>query len=95
MVASGTKLQAPGSMQDDEKSQSVAYFQAYQKRILGAKSVMIIGGGAVGVQMATDVKELYPEKEVTLVHSRNQLMPLYHQGLDQIIKHRCQELGVR
>ncbi|ETS85423.1 hypothetical protein PFICI_03448 [Pestalotiopsis fici W106-1] len=94
VVASGTKLQAPGSMTEDDKLSSVRYFQAYQKRITNAKSVIIVGGGAVGVQMATDAKELYPEKDVTLVHSRQKLMPLYHEQLDRIIKDRCEELGV-
>lgn len=95
VVATGTKLQAPGSMQDNEKALSIKYFQDYQKRVQDAKSVLIVGGGAVGVQMATDLKELYPEKEVTLVHSRNQLMPLYHQELDKIIKARFEELGIK
>lgn len=55
---------------------------------------MIIGGGAVGVQIATDIKELYPNKSVTLVHSRSSLMNRFHPKLDQIIKERCEELGV-
>ncbi|KAH8652137.1 hypothetical protein BX600DRAFT_516211 [Xylariales sp. PMI_506] len=94
VVASGTKLQAPGTMLDDEKPLSIKYLQAYQNRVKEAKSIVVVGGGAVGVQMATDLKELYPEKQVTLVHSRNQLMPNYHERLDQIIKERCKELGV-
>jgi hypothetical protein len=28
-------------------------------------------------EFATDLKEIYPEKEVTLLHSRPQLMPIY------------------
>ncbi|KAH7033538.1 putative amid-like NADH oxidoreductase [Microdochium trichocladiopsis] len=95
VVATGTKLQAPGTMQDDEKPLSVKYFQAYQGRVAAARSVILVGGGAVGVQMATDLKELYPDKEVTLVHSRNKLMPLYHEALDGLIKSRFEELGVK
>jgi NADH dehydrogenase FAD-containing subunit len=95
VVATGTKLRAPGTMEHDEKPQSVKYFQSYQKAIENAKSVVIVGGGAVGVQMAADLKELYPEKEVTLVHSRQQLMPVYHEALDKIIKQRFDELGVK
>ncbi|KAI1747245.1 FAD/NAD(P)-binding domain-containing protein [Xylaria castorea] len=95
VVATGTKLRAPGTMHDDEKPLSVKYLQAYQQRLRDAKSVAIIGGGAVGVQMATDLKEIYPDKEVTLIHSRNQLMPVYHEKLDEIIKARFQELGVK
>jgi NADH dehydrogenase FAD-containing subunit len=95
VVATGTKLQEPGTMTDDEKPLSVKYFQSYQKRVSGANSIIIVGGGAVGVQMATDLKELYPEKDITLVHSRNQLMPVYHEALDKIIKDRFKELGVK
>ncbi|KAI0487531.1 hypothetical protein F4859DRAFT_465374 [Xylaria cf. heliscus] len=95
VVATGTKLRAPGTMQDDEKPLSVKYLRGYQQRLKDAKSIAIVGGGAVGVQMATDLKEIYPDKDVTLVHSRNQLMPLYHKKLDEIIKARCQELGVK
>lgn len=95
VVATGTKLRAPGTMRDDEKPLSVKYLQEYQQRLKHANSIAIIGGGAVGVQMATDLKETYPSKEITLVHSRNQLMPLYHEKLDEIIKERCQELGVK
>ncbi|KAH8197572.1 hypothetical protein TruAng_008256 [Truncatella angustata] len=90
VVASGTKLQAPGSMQDDEKSLSVKYFQEYQKRILKAKSVVIVG--VLEEHLLTWNMQ---EKEVTLVHSRSQLMPLYHEKLDLIIKERCEELGVK
>ncbi|KAI0440142.1 FAD/NAD(P)-binding domain-containing protein [Xylaria telfairii] len=95
VVATGTKLRAPGTMQDDEKPLSIKYLQGYQQRLKDARSIAIVGGGAVGVQMATDLKEIYPDKEITLVHSRNQLMPLYHKKLDEIIKARCQELGVK
>ncbi|TGJ78336.1 hypothetical protein E0Z10_g10430 [Xylaria hypoxylon] len=95
VVATGTKLRAPGTMQDDDKPLSVKYLQGYQQRLKTAGSIAIIGGGAVGVQMATDLKEIYPDKEITLVHSRDQLMPLYHEKLSDIIKARCQELGIK
>lgn len=29
------------------------------------------------IEYATDLKEIYPEKEVTLLHSRQRLMPIY------------------
>ncbi|KAF2966581.1 hypothetical protein GQX73_g6958 [Xylaria multiplex] len=48
-----------------------------------------------GIVVATDLKEIYPEKEITLIHSRDQLMPLFHNDLSEIIKARCQELGVK
>ncbi|KAK2067303.1 hypothetical protein P8C59_001056 [Phyllachora maydis] len=95
VAATGTRLAPPGTMDSDEKVPSVAYLQQYQQGIKQANSVTIIGGGAVGVQMACDLKEVYPEKEITLVHSRDTLMPVYHPALSSIIKARFSELGVK
>ncbi|KAK1763883.1 hypothetical protein QBC33DRAFT_548801 [Phialemonium atrogriseum] len=94
VAASGTRLPAPGSMQSNEKPPSVDYFKVHQEGVKKAPSILIIGGGAVGVQMACDLKEVYPDKEITLVHSRDVLMPVYHEKLSNIIKDRFKELGV-
>lgn len=82
-------------MEDDEKAKSIDYFKAYQVSVEKAASIVIVGGGAVGVQMATDLKEVYPEKSVTLVHSRDRLMQLYHPKMDELIRNRLSELGVK
>lgn len=95
VAATGTRLAAPGSMPSDEKSTAVEYLKKYNQGIKQSKSVILVGGGAVGVQMACDLKELYPEKEVTLIHSRQHIMPLYHEKLSDMIKERFQELGVK
>lgn len=94
VVATGTKLPSPGSMQSDEKKESVDYFKVYQKGVQTADKVVIIGGGAVGVQMATDMKEVYPEKHVTLVQSRKTVMPKFDSKLHDIIKERFDVLGI-
>lgn len=60
-----------------------------------SKKIVIIGGGAVGVQLSTDIKELFPEKEVTLVHSRKQLMNNFHHGLHELIEQRANQLGLK
>lgn len=78
-----------------EKSHSVEYLKKYNQGIKNSKSVILIGGGAVGVQMACDIKEIYPEKEVTLVHSRDHIMPVYSEKLSELIKERFKELGIK
>ncbi|KAJ0422221.1 hypothetical protein BJY00DRAFT_280437 [Aspergillus carlsbadensis] len=95
VLATGTRLTAPAGMRDNEKMASVTYLQNHQNEIKNAKSILIAGGGAVGVQMATDLKEVYPEKEVTVVQSRDVLMPQYHGALHNLIKGRFDELGVK
>lgn len=95
VVATGTRLVEPAGMKDDDKISSVAYLQKHQAGVKQAKSVVIVGGGAVGVQMATDLKEYYPDKEVTVVQSRPKLMPQFHEKLHEIVKTRFDELGVK
>ncbi|PSR83422.1 hypothetical protein BD289DRAFT_370027 [Coniella lustricola] len=94
VAATGTRLVAPSNMPSDDKPDAVAYLKRFNSGIARSRSVVIIGGGAVGVQMACDLKEIYPDKEVTLVHSREHIMPVYHEKLSDIIKDRFRELGI-
>ncbi|KAJ5359780.1 hypothetical protein N7517_008971 [Penicillium concentricum] len=95
VLATGTRLSKPAAMDDDDKASSVDYLQKHQAGVKRSKSILIVGGGAVGVQMATDLKEYYPEKEVTVVQSRARVMPSFHSGLHDLIKRRFDELGIR
>lgn len=81
-------------MKHDDKLSSVSYLQKHQADVKRSKSIVIVGGGAVGVQMATDLKEYYPDKEITVVQSRPKLMPQFHEKLHEIIKARFDELGI-
>jgi NADH dehydrogenase FAD-containing subunit len=95
VVATGTRLAAPGTMPDDDKLPSTRYLQTHQAAIQSAQSIVVIGGGAVGVQMACDLKEIHgASKTITLVHSRDHLMPFYHADLSNLIKARFADLGV-
>ena len=95
VVATGTRLVQPAGMRHDDKLSSVAYLQNHQNDVKKAKSILIAGGGAVGVQMATDLKEFYPDKEITVVQSRPQLMSGFHEGLHDLVKERFDELGIK
>ncbi|WOO85719.1 Fe-regulated protein 8 [Vanrija pseudolonga] len=95
VVATGTRLTPPGSMVSDDKPSAVTYFQDYQAKVKNANSVVLVGGGAVGIQMAADLKEKFPEKQVTLVHSRDKVMPRFHPQFHDLIQERFTELGIR
>ncbi|KAI2791863.1 hypothetical protein POX_c04743 [Penicillium oxalicum] len=95
VVATGTRLSKPAAMEHDDKPSSVEYLQSHQDQIRRSKTILIVGGGAVGVQMATDLKEYFPDKEVTVVQSRARVMPSFHPRLHEIIQERFDQLGIR
>ncbi|KAI8323905.1 hypothetical protein GQ54DRAFT_338380 [Martensiomyces pterosporus] len=61
-----------------------------------AESVLVVGGGAVGVETAGYVAATYPEKQVTLVHSGERLLPTYfREGVGNGAVSKLRSLGVR
>ncbi|ORY23111.1 hypothetical protein BCR39DRAFT_363446 [Naematelia encephala] len=76
-IATGSASPPPAKLVGTSKLDSCAELRAMQTRIRLANRIAIIGGGAVGVQLAGDVKSLYPGKRVVLVHSRTQLLPSF------------------
>ncbi|KAF8857468.1 FAD/NAD-P-binding domain-containing protein [Acephala macrosclerotiorum] len=95
VIATGTKLTPPSTIPVEGKMNGVDYLQKHAQKVISSSSIVLIGGGAVGVQMATDIKELYPEKSVTLVHSRKNVMNKFDPRLHNIIAARCKELGIQ
>ncbi|BGP20348.1 hypothetical protein JCM10213_001598 [Rhodosporidiobolus nylandii] len=96
VVATGTTLSRPGTL-DPEKADSVAYLHSVQRKLQKAENIVIVGGGAVGVQMASDLSVLYADspqpKRITLIQSRR-LMPRFHPALHELVMKRLTELGV-
>eukprot|EP01117_Protostelium_nocturnum_P017485 TRINITY_DN7114_c0_g2_i1.p1 TRINITY_DN7114_c0_g2~~TRINITY_DN7114_c0_g2_i1.p1 ORF type:complete len:395 (-),score=121.91 TRINITY_DN7114_c0_g2_i1:32-1216(-) len=73
---------------------SLDWLRASQKQIQQYSKILIVGGGALGIQFAGDIKELMPEKKVTLVHSRDKLLPLYLPEMHDGVMNRMNHLGV-
>ncbi|TGO81440.1 hypothetical protein BPOR_1153g00030 [Botrytis porri] len=66
-----------------------------QKAIQASSKIAVIGGGAVGVELATDIKSFLPNKNVTLIHSRDRLLVRFGPQLHEVAYERLQELGVK
>jgi len=44
------------------------------QRVIDAKIILVIGGGPTGVELAAEIIDKYPKKEVYLVHSQSALL---------------------
>lgn len=96
VIATGTRLTPPSSIPGTgAKLGGVEYLRKHSEKVMRSTQIVVVGGGAVGVQTATDLKELYPDKSVTVVHSRRNLMNKFNSGLHDIIMARFVELGVK
>jgi len=76
------------------KTDSVSWLQKAQKRVERAHNILVVGGGALGIQFASDIAHLHPNKTVTLLHSRRQLLPRFDPSLHDEVLQSLENLGV-
>ena len=67
--------------------------KAHQK-LEQAQSVLIVGGGIVGVELAGEISHFYPKKHVTLVHSKECLMERCVPRVQSYVKNYFFQRGV-
>ncbi|KAJ2775084.1 hypothetical protein IWQ57_000544 [Coemansia nantahalensis] len=97
VLALGVARFAPIGVCARTKRDFVHGLAATHAQLAAAKSVAVIGGGAVGIELAADIKSKFTAKKVALVHSRAKLLPgpfleALRDAVADILEHR---LGVR
>lgn len=95
-IATGSSQPLPAQVLATERRAACRELRGVQDLIKTSANIAIVGGGAVGVEMASDIKDFYPDKEVTLVHSRGRLLSAFGGRLGEFVLRRLRdELGIR
>jgi NADH dehydrogenase FAD-containing subunit len=69
-TGSGFGMGLPSRVGETSKAQGIERLREMQAKIKNASKIVVVGGGAAGTELVMDAKGLYPEKNITLVHSR-------------------------
>jgi NADH dehydrogenase FAD-containing subunit len=69
VISTGHKYNLP-----HDREERIRLFEADNEKIKAADSVLIVGGGPTGVELAAEIVVDYPGKKVTLVHRGPRLM---------------------
>ncbi|KAL7928673.1 hypothetical protein V8C35DRAFT_317471 [Trichoderma chlorosporum] len=97
VTATGLRRVWPVVPQSLTRKQYLVEAEAQINALDGAKDgVVVVGGGAVGIEMAAELKHVKPHLKVTLVHSRDKLMssePLPDECKDKALE-MVKEAGV-
>ncbi|XP_040293576.1 ferroptosis suppressor protein 1 [Bufo bufo] len=98
IIATGSDGPFPGKLNKaTTKERAIQSYEDLVKQVQKAKHVVVVGGGSAGVEMAAEVKTDYPEKEVTLIHSKIaladvELQPCVRQAIKDILLEKGVEL---
>lgn len=76
---------------------AIEQYDNFVKEIHSAKTVLVVGGGSTGVEMAAEVKTEYPDKKVILIHSHigladTELLPSVRQQAKEVLMEKGVEL---
>jgi NADH dehydrogenase FAD-containing subunit len=96
IIATGSTVPhgLPSRVGAENREDGIEILKAMQARIKTATRLVVAGGGAAGVELATDAKNQYPDKSVTLVHSRQAVMHRFGPGLQESAMEGLRTLGV-
>ncbi|PLB52193.1 putative mercuric reductase [Aspergillus steynii IBT 23096] len=74
VMATGASGSLPSRVGVTTKKEGMEMLSIEQDKLVAATDVVVLGGGPAGIELAGDAKSRYPEKNVTLVHSRKALL---------------------
>ncbi|XP_068597192.1 ferroptosis suppressor protein 1 isoform X2 [Brachionichthys hirsutus] len=98
ILSTGTDGSFPGKFNAVASHQTaVRAYEDLVTQVQAADSVLVIGGGSTGVEMAAEIKTENPEKKVVLVHSRTvladtELQPSVRQQVKEVLLEKGVEL---
>ncbi|KAI1231620.1 hypothetical protein IHE44_0007696 [Lamprotornis superbus] len=91
IIATGSDGPFPGKFNQVIDMQSaIQTYEDMVKEIEKSQRILVVGGGAAGVEMAAEIKTEYPDKEVILIHSKPaladvELLPSVRQEVKEIL----------
>ncbi|KAF9476817.1 FAD/NAD(P)-binding domain-containing protein [Pholiota conissans] len=71
------------------------HVSSWRKKIQDAQHIVIVGGGAVGIEVSGEIKDSYPSKDITIVHANRLLLgDMYPETFRTDVEDRLRRRGV-
>lgn len=94
ILATGAAQPPPARLLAKDRPDAIEELRGFQQRISKADRVAVIGGGAVGVELVTEIRAKYPDKRITLIHSRHHLLPRFGVKLHEHVLETLRKQGI-
>lgn len=96
VMATGSSARLPSRVEVPDKEHGMRALEAQRERLQASRDIVVVGGGPAGIELAADAKTQYPQKNVTLIHSRKHLL---HDGfgikIHRAVLAEMEKLGVK
>ncbi|MET9859433.1 FAD-dependent oxidoreductase [Streptomyces smyrnaeus] len=75
VLATGSSYAYPAKPGSDSIDEAIADLRRTHEEVRRSESVLILGAGPVGLELAGEIKEVWPDKRVTVVDPAAELLP--------------------
>ncbi|AWE48427.1 NAD(P)/FAD-dependent oxidoreductase [Streptomyces nigra] len=80
VIATGADYEEPARFTGSTVEEAAASFRGHQRRIAEARSLLVVGGGPSGVELAAELRLANARATVTLAHSGRRLLSRFGTG---------------
>ncbi|MGC0415864.1 NAD(P)/FAD-dependent oxidoreductase [Embleya sp. AB8] len=94
VLATGSDYAYPAKPDADSTAAALADLRETHQELAGAARVLILGAGPVGLELAGEIKEVWPDKAVTIVDPAEALLPGFRPALVDDLHRQLADSGV-
>ncbi|MET8305236.1 FAD-dependent oxidoreductase [Micromonospora sp. NPDC005173] len=95
VLATGSSYAYPARLNADSMEEALDDLRQTNKELAGAERVLILGAGPVGLELAGEIKDVWPDKHVTIVDPAKQLLPGFTSEMRDDLHRQLDELGIQ
>ncbi|CAL9474278.1 NAD(P)/FAD-dependent oxidoreductase [Streptomyces sp. enrichment culture] len=94
VLATGSRYPFPAKADSDDTAEALGRLRETHEELAGAERVLISGAGPVGLELAGEIKHVWPDKRVTVLDPAPALLPGFEQSLREDLHRQLAEAGV-
>jgi NADH dehydrogenase FAD-containing subunit len=94
-ICSGSSYNSPFKEKNVVKVTRAKNLKENNNRLVKSDKIIIIGGGLVGVELASEICTFYKDKEIFLIHSQNRLIERMSEKSSEYAEKFLKEHGVK
>lgn len=94
VLATGSRYPYPAKTDTDVSAEALERLRSTHAELSRGDRVLIVGAGPVGLELAGEIKAVWPGKQVTLVDPARQLLPGFEAALREDLEEQLRRLGI-
>jgi NADH dehydrogenase FAD-containing subunit len=95
VLATGSDYAYPAKPKADSMGEALDDLRQTHKELADAERVLIVGAGPVGLELAGEIKEVWPHKHVTIVDPAEHLLPAFRPEMREDLHSQLEERDIQ